>query len=123
MEYLKRGLELSLPLSTLFPIYLFLSLIRMQQSQTLVRIISVYVICICILLPSIFYAPTFASTYSVTSIYIVLFKLKIRVNVNGKGTIKIKYCDPWLRVLESEEGATVLQEKVELPVAYSRYIC
>ena len=59
---------------------------------------------------------------SVSSIYLVLFSLKVRINVNGKGVIQVKYLDSNLRVFESEEKALVLQEKIELPDEYAMYL-
>ncbi len=59
---------------------------------------------------------------SVTSINIVFFSLSLRFKVNGTGTIRIKYLDNTNRVFESEEGALVLQTKVDLPSEYKRFI-
>lgn len=56
---------------------------------------------------------------SVDEICIKLFKFDFSFkDINGKGTVNIVYIDPLKRVLENEDGARVMQIKVDVPVEY-----
>ena len=60
---------------------------------------------------------------SVSAINIVILSFLFCIPVTGEGIIQIRYLKSDRRVFESEEGAIVLQEKVDasnLPQAYEK---
>lgn len=54
----------------------------------------------------------------VTTVCVYIFGLSLRINVDGKGLINVKYIDRFKRVLENEDGARVLQIKIPVPAEY-----
>lgn len=56
---------------------------------------------------------------TVTAINVRFLGLQLRINVGGKGVVSVRYADKRQRVFENEDGAVVLQEKVEIPKEYA----
>ena len=66
-------------------------------------------------------APNLKLKASVNRIVLSIFGLSIRIKVSGSGIVNVLYADEEKRVVESEEGAQVLQVKVSFPQEYSKY--